>query len=129
MGLGCVRLHGGVPTGKRGALMDRFREDDAVQVFISTDAGGVGLNLQSASVLVNLDIPWNPAVLEQRIARIHRLGQSESVQVILLVSTDSYEERVYSLVQNKQILFDNVVDRRWRGGRGGCVTETPGIGD
>ncbi|OQX30368.1 MAG: helicase [Candidatus Sedimenticola endophacoides] len=110
MGLGCVRLHGGVPTGKRGALMDRFREDDAVQVFISTDAGGVGLNLQSASVLVNLDIPWNPAVLEQRIARIHRLGQSESVQVILLVSTDSYEERVYSLVQNKQILFDNVVD-------------------
>ena len=66
MEIGFVRLHGGVPTAKRGALMDRFREDDSVQVFLSTDAGGVGLNLQSGSVLINLDVPWNPAVLEQR---------------------------------------------------------------
>ena len=110
LGLGCVRLHGGVPTDKRGALMDRFREDDSVQVFISTDAGGVGLNLQSASVLVNLDIPWNPAVLDQRIARIHRLGQSRRVQIILIVAPDSYEERVLELVQGKRALFDNVVD-------------------
>ena len=110
LGLGCVRLHGGVPTAKRGDLMDRFRDDDAIQVFISTDAGGVGLNLQSASVLVNLDIPWNPAVLEQRIARIHRLGQSEKVQVILMVTTDGYEGRVMELVQGKQVLFDNVID-------------------
>ena len=78
MGLGCVRLHGGVPTDKRGALIDRFREDPAIQVFISTDSGGVGLNLQAASVLINLDIPWNPAVLDQRIARIHRLGQQRA---------------------------------------------------
>jgi superfamily II DNA or RNA helicase len=110
LGLGCVRLHGGVPTDRRGALMDRFREDDSVQVFISTDAGGVGLNLQSASVLVNLDIPWNPAVLDQRIARVHRLGQNRRVQVILVVAPDSYEERVLELVQGKRALFDNVVD-------------------
>ncbi len=110
MGLGCVRLHGGVPTAKRGELMDRFREDDSIQVFISTDAGGVGLNLQSASVLINLDIPWNPAVLEQRIARIHRLGQRERVQVILMVTVEGYEGRVLQLVQNKQNLFDNVID-------------------
>ncbi len=110
LGLGCVRLHGGVPSASRGALVDRFREDDAVQVFISTDAGGVGLNLQCASVLVNLDIPWNPAVLDQRIARIHRLGQSQRVQVILLVAAESYEERVLGLVQGKRVLFDNVVD-------------------
>jgi hypothetical protein len=90
--------------------MDRFREDDSVQVFISTDAGGVGLNLQSASVLVNLDIPWNPAVLDQRIARIHRLGQSRRVQIILIVAPASYEERVLELVQGKRALFDNVVD-------------------
>ncbi len=109
MGLGSVRLHGGVPTAKRGALMDRFRDDDAIQVFISTDAGGVGLNLQNASVLINLDVPWNPAVLEQRIARIHRLGQSEKVQVILMVTSDGYEGRVMELVQNKQNLFDNVI--------------------
>ena len=109
MGLGSVRLHGGVPTAKRGALMDRFRDDDAIQVFISTDAGGVGLNLQNASVLINLDVPWNPAVLEQRIARIHRLGQSEKVQVILMVTSEGYEGRVMELVQNKQHLFDNVI--------------------
>ncbi len=110
MGLGSVRLHGGVPTANRGALMDRFRDDEAVQIFISTDAGGVGLNLQTASVLVNLDIPWNPAVLDQRIARVHRLGQQQKVQVILLVAPFSYEERVLELVQGKRHLFDNVVD-------------------
>ncbi len=109
MGLGFVRLHGGVPTAQRGALMDRFRDDDAVQVFISTDAGGVGLNLQSASVLINMDVPWNPAVLEQRNSRIHRLGQSRSVQIITMVAAGAYEERVLELVQTKQDLFDNVV--------------------
>ncbi|WP_295446524.1 DEAD/DEAH box helicase [uncultured Thiodictyon sp.] len=110
MGLGCVRLHGGVPTDKRGALIDRFRDDPATQVFISTDAGGVGLNLQAASVLINLDIPWNPAVLDQRIGRIHRLGQTARVQILLLVAADSYEGRVLELVGGKRHLFDNVVD-------------------
>ncbi|MBU0674024.1 MAG: DEAD/DEAH box helicase [Proteobacteria bacterium] len=109
MGLGFVRLHGGVPTAKRGALMDRFREDDSVQVFLSTDAGGVGLNLQSGSLLVNLDVPWNPAVLEQRNGRVHRLGQTNKVQIITMVAGDSYEEHVLSLVKNKQHLFDNVI--------------------
>ena len=109
MGLGCVRLHGGVPTAKRGELMDRFRDDDAVQVFLSTDAGGVGLNLQSGAVLINLDVPWNPAVLEQRNARIHRLGQTRTVQIITMVAADSYEEQVFALVRCKQDLFDNVV--------------------
>ncbi|MGD8308814.1 MAG: DEAD/DEAH box helicase, partial [Chromatiales bacterium] len=107
--IGCVRLHGGVPTGRRGELMDRFREDEATQVFISTDAGGTGLNLQSASVLINLDIPWNPAVLDQRIARVHRLGQTDTVQIILMVAEDSYEERVLKLAQGKRELFTNVV--------------------
>ncbi len=109
-GIGYVRLHGGVPTAKRGELMDRFREDDAVQVFISTDAGGTGLNLQSASVLVNLDVPWNPAILDQRIARVHRLGQTKTVQVILMVASDAYEGHVMTLVKGKRDLFDNVID-------------------
>lgn len=107
--VGCVRLHGGVPTSKRGELIERFRDDDSISVFISTDAGGVGLNLQNASFLVNLDIPWNPAILEQRNARVHRLGQEHGVQIILMVAEDSYEERVLQLIQNKQHLFDNVI--------------------
>ncbi len=109
LGLGFVHLHGGVPTASRGALTDRFREDPATQVFISTDAGGVGLNLQSATVLINLELPWNPATLEQRIARVHRLGQRETTQILLLVSARSYEERIGDLISGKQSLFDNVV--------------------
>ncbi len=109
LGLGSVHLHGGVASHKRGDLMDKFQHDDAVQVFISTDAGGVGLNLQSASALINLDMPWNPAVLDQRIARIHRLGQQQKVQVFLLLAADSYEQQVAKLVKGKRDLFDNVI--------------------
>ncbi len=106
--IGYVCLHGGVPTAKRGALMDSFRDDDSIQVFLSTDAGGVGLNLQSGSVLINLDVPWNPAVLEQRNGRVHRLGQTRKVQIITMVAADSYEQQVLFMVRNKQNLFDNV---------------------
>ena len=109
LGLGVVRLHGSVPTHRRGALIDRFRDDPATQVLVSTDAGGVGLNLQAASVLINLDLPWNPAVLEQRIGRLHRLGQSEPVQVFLLVARESYEEHIAGLIGSKKELFRNVV--------------------
>lgn len=109
MGLGCVRLHGGIPSHQRGELMEKFQNDEAVQVFISTDAGGTGLNLQSATLLINLDMPWNPAVLDQRIARIHRLGQKQKVQIFLLLAEDSYEQRVASLVKGKRDLFDNVI--------------------
>lgn len=109
LGLGTVRLHGGVPSARRGKLIDRFRDDPAIQVFLSTDAGGVGLNLQAASALINLDLPWNPAVLEQRIGRIHRLGQSEPVQVISIMARDSYEERIAALIGSKRELFRNVM--------------------
>ncbi len=109
LGLGCVRLYGGIPTHKRSELMDKFQQDDSIQVFISTDAGGVGLNLQSASALINLDMPWNPAVLDQRIARIHRLGQKQKVQIFLLLAEFSYEQQVAKLVKGKRDLFDNVI--------------------
>ncbi|MCF8055845.1 MAG: DEAD/DEAH box helicase [Desulfocapsa sp.] len=109
MDIGYVSLHGSVPTAKRGDLMDAFQNDDSIQVFLSTDAGGLGLNLQSGSVLVNLDVPWNPAILEQRNGRIHRLGQTKTVQLITMVAAESYEEHVLSLVHSKQDLFDNVI--------------------
>lgn len=109
MGLGSVRLHGGVASHKRGELMNTFLNNESVQVFISTDAGGTGLNLQAAGALINLDMPWNPAVLDQRIARIHRLGQKQKVQVFILLAEFSYEQRVASLVKGKRDLFDNVI--------------------
>jgi superfamily II DNA or RNA helicase len=104
-------FHGGIPGAKRGALVEQFHKDPKCRVFLSTDAGGVGLNLQhAASIVVNMDLPWNPAVLEQRIGRVHRLGQSRSVQVVNFVAEDTIEERMLSLLSFKKSLFAGVLD-------------------
>jgi superfamily II DNA or RNA helicase len=109
-GHGYVLFHGGVPGHRRGALVRQFREDAACRVFLSTDAGGVGLNLQCASVVVNLDLPWNPAVLEQRIGRAHRLGQHCPVQVLNFVAEQSIEHNLMGLLDFKQALAAGVLD-------------------
>ncbi|WP_436415143.1 DEAD/DEAH box helicase [Petrimonas sp.] len=103
-------LHGGVPSEKRKTLMDNFMENSDSRVFLSTDAGSTGLNLQIASLVVNLDLPWNPAVLEQRIARIHRMGQKNNVQVINFVSADSIEEQMLTKLNFKSSMFEGVLD-------------------
>ena len=103
-------LHGGVPSAKRKNLIDRFREDKAYRIFLSTDAGATGLNLQTASLLINLDIPWNPAVLEQRIARIYRLGQENPVQIINMVARGTIEERMLSTLRFKSNLAAGILD-------------------
>jgi superfamily II DNA or RNA helicase len=108
LNLGHVTLSGDVPTPKRGALIQRFFEDDACKVFLSTDAGGVGLNLQAASLVINLDLPWNPAVLDQRIARAHRHGQQYTVNVINLVAKDTIEERMLDTLAAKRDVFAGV---------------------
>lgn len=87
------------------ALIDRFRADDQCRAFLATDAGGVGLNLQHASVVVNVDLPWNPAVLEQRIGRVHRLGQRKPVQVINFIAEGTIEEGMLSVLTFKKSLF------------------------
>ena len=108
VGVDYVKLTGAVPSPKRGALVERFFEDRDCRVFLSTDAGGVGLNLQAASLVVNLDLPWNPAVLAQRIARAHRHGQPHSVHVINLVAKDTIEERMLDTLAAKRSVFAGV---------------------
>lgn len=108
LGLFSVHLHGGVPIKRRPALIRAFTEHDGPGVFISTDAGGVGLNLQAADVVVNLDLPWNPARLEQRIARAHRIGSKGTVRVVLLVTELSVEQRILGLHDLKRNILDNV---------------------
>jgi len=108
LNLGHVTLSGNVPTPKRGALIERFFEDDKCKIFLSTDAGGVGLNLQAASLVVNLDLPWNPAVLDQRIARAHRHGQAHTVNVINLVAKGTIEERMLDTLAAKRDVFAGV---------------------
>lgn len=103
-------LHGGVPSVKRKDLIDRFRDDPDCRIFLSTDAGATGLNLQTASLLINLDLPWNPAVLEQRIARIYRLGQANPVQIINMVASGTIEERMLSTLRFKSDLAAGILD-------------------
>jgi superfamily II DNA or RNA helicase len=108
--IGFVSFHGSVPSEKRPALVERFRDDPACRVFLSTDAGSTGLNLQHASTLVNMDLPWNPAVLEQRIARIHRLGQKRPVRIINFVSKGTIEEGMLSVLAFKRSLSAGILD-------------------
>lgn len=103
-------LHGGVPSEARKNLVDNFTELPESRVFMSTDAGSTGLNLQVASILINLDLPWNPAVLEQRIARIYRIGQKRNIQVINLVASQTIEERMLSTLNFKTSLFEGILD-------------------
>ncbi len=108
---GHVLFHGGVPGEDRGALVERFHSDADCRIFLSTDAGGVGLNLQHAAALVvNMDLPWNPAVLEQRIGRVHRMGQSRGVQVVNLIGQGSIEEGMLGVLAFKKSLFAGVLD-------------------
>jgi len=109
-GIGYVSFHGGVPSEKRPALIERFRDDPGCRVFLSTDAGSTGLNLQHASTLVNMDLPWNPAILEQRIARIHRMGQKRPVQIVNLVSKGTIEEGMLSVLAFKRSLAAGILD-------------------
>ena len=90
--------------------MEKFRSDAECKVFLSTDAGGVGLNLQAASAVINFEPPWNPARLEQRIGRVHRLGQTRPVHVVHLLTRDSIEERVWETLKLKKSLFAGVFD-------------------
>jgi len=109
--IGFVWHTGGVPQKKRRDEINRFKNDPQARIFLSTDSGGVGLNLQNASVVINCDLPWNPAKLEQRIARVWRKHQTRPVTVINLVSEKTIEHRMIETLANKQGLADAVLDR------------------
>ncbi len=103
-------FHGGLDTRARGRMIDAFRSDPEFRVLFSTDAGSLGLNLQeAASIVVNLEVPWNPSVLEQRVGRVHRMGQRRSVQVLHFVTRGAIEERVRQVVEDKRALFDGLL--------------------
>jgi superfamily II DNA or RNA helicase len=92
------------------AIVD-FHDDPGVAVMFLSDAGGVGLNLQrAASACINLELPWNPAVLEQRIGRIYRLGQKLPIDVYNLVSEDGIEARIARLLGHKKAVFSTLFD-------------------
>lgn len=105
-----VRLDGSVPQKKRQALMHEFQKDPDCRLFITTNAGSIGINLQAANTVINVDLPWNPAVLEQRISRAHRMGQKNPVQVFILVTEDTIEENLLGTLSAKHELAMAALD-------------------
>ena len=99
-----VRLDGSVPQKLRQGLVHEFKNNPECRLFLTTNAGSTGLNLQAANTVINVDLPWNPAVLEQRIARAYRMGQEQPVQVFVLVTEETIEEKLLSTLSAKHDL-------------------------
>ena len=106
-----VELSGKVPVKKRQSLIDEFTTNPDCKVFLSTDSGGTGLNLQAADCVINFELPWNPAKMNQRIGRINRIGQkAKCINVINLIAKYSIEERIMAGIKLKGDLFNGVFD-------------------
>lgn len=106
-GITGLAYHGGLSSAGKQAVLAAFRE--GAEVMVSTDTGGEGLNLQFCRSLVNFDLPWNPMRLEQRIGRVHRLGQRREVYIYNLATVGTIEERVLELIRQKIRLFETVI--------------------
>lgn len=102
--------HGSLDRSARRKVIEQFKEDPDCRILLCTDSGGVGLNLQTASIVINMDQPWNPAVLEQRIGRVHRLGQHRNVQVYHFVSRGGIEHSMLGVLKFKSSMFEGVLD-------------------
>ncbi len=106
-----VELTGKVPVHKRQPLIDEFTNNPDCKVFLASDAGGTGLNLQAADCVINFELPWNPAKINQRIGRVNRIGQeNDTINVINLIAKNSIEERILAGLQMKTDLFQGVFD-------------------
>ena len=108
--VGFVRLDGSVPQKKRQLIVSEFQTSPKQRVFLTTNAGSTGLNLQAANTVINVDLPWNPAVLEQRIARAHRMGQKRPVHVYVLVTEATLEENLLGTLSSKRDLAMAALD-------------------
>lgn len=102
-----VPFRGGFKKGKKQWMTDLFREK--AQVLIATEAGSEGLNLQFCRYMIHADIPWNPMKLEQRIGRIHRIGQDNDVEIYYLLNRNTIEERIWHVLQEKVSLFRYII--------------------
>jgi len=103
-------LDGSVPSEKRIEMVDNFNNDHASVFLISLKAGGTGLNLTSADIVIHFDPWWNPAVEDQATDRAHRFGQKNVVEVIKLISKDSIEEKIVDLQDEKRKLIEKIID-------------------
>lgn len=106
-GITSVPFRGGFKRGKKDWMRELFKNH--VQVLIATEAGGEGINLQFCNHIINYDLPWNPMRLEQRIGRIHRLGQERDVNIYNFATSNTVEEHILKLLYEKINLFERVI--------------------
>jgi SNF2 family DNA or RNA helicase len=106
-GMIAVPYRGGMNRGKKDWMMDLFRK--RAQILVATEAGGEGINLQFCHHMINFDLPWNPMRVEQRIGRVHRLGQTHDVKIYNLSTTGTIEEHIVSLLHEKINMFELVI--------------------
>ena len=99
IGYSVTILNGGMSIDERNAAMQEFRT--STSIFISTDAGGEGLNLQFANIIINYDLPWNPMKIEQRCGRVDRIGQQRDVHIYNLIVGETVENRVREVLEEK----------------------------
>lgn len=105
-------LNGSMKPFERQAAVDRFKYDDKINFFVSTDAGNYGINLQFSNVLIHFDLPWNPATKDQRDGRVHRIGSSHSeVNIIHLVTIGSIDESIEKTLISKKNLASQLVEK------------------
>jgi SNF2 family DNA or RNA helicase len=102
-----VAYHGGLSTEQKERVIDRFEQD--VQVLLSTEAAGEGRNLQFCRTLINFDLPWNPQRIEQRIGRIHRIGQTATVEIFNLSAEGTVEDYMLDILDRKLNMFELVI--------------------
>ncbi|WP_245251691.1 DEAD/DEAH box helicase [Paenibacillus turicensis] len=105
--LSAVPYRGGMNRGKKDWMMDLFR--GRCQVMIATEAGGEGINLQFCHNMINFDLPWNPMRVEQRIGRVHRLGQQNDVNIFNLSTEGTIEAHIVNLLHEKINMFESVI--------------------
>jgi SNF2 family DNA or RNA helicase len=106
-GISSVPFRGGFKRGKKDWMRELFQKH--AQVLIATEAGGEGINLQFCNHIINFDLPWNPMRLEQRIGRIHRLGQEKDVMIYNFAIQNTVEEHILKLLYEKIELFEKVI--------------------
>jgi len=106
-GIPCVTFKGTLAARDKNMAIDRFRDD--VPVLVSTESGGEGRNLQFCNTLINFDLPWNPMRIEQRIGRLHRIGQTRDVFVFNLAVKGTLEDYIIDILDNKINMFEMVI--------------------
>ncbi len=110
IGISYFYLDGHTPSKSRVEMADKFNNGEKSVFLISLKAGGTGLNLTGADMVIHFDPWWNPAVENQATDRVHRIGQTKSVQVIKFVAKDTIEEKIHEIQQIKQTMIDNVLE-------------------